>query len=152
MNIRVAYEQSVQKYEWKGRNEFLALDGAVDHQVWDEAVLGSTREDRQEWIKSVHDPRLQALNSGQGGAEPADLASTLGQSWKANQKHFVLGNPEGSHQRVEFGPMGRSGGDFKLVTVASNADVGRMEHTISAGFTFGEINKEQIKEELKLEG
>ncbi|MBS2033818.1 hypothetical protein JST97_02470 [bacterium] len=152
MNVSIPYDSCAQSYSWKGRQEVLIQDGAVDHQIWDELVLGSSRAERQEFIKSVHDPRLRALHIAQRGSEPLDLGSLLGQNWKDNQKRFVVGDPEGSHQRLEFGPMGRSGSEFKLITVAKNDEVGRMEHTIEASFTFGFVGQENIKEGLKLEG
>lgn len=152
MNISTAYDKTTKKYEWKGRQEFLTSDGAVDHQIWDELVLATTRDDRQEFIKTVFDPRLREMHIAQRGGEAADLSGLLGKNWKAEQKHYLLGNAEGSHQRLEFGTMGRSGGAFKVITVASNADVGRMEHTIEANFSFGNIQDENIRESLSLEG
>lgn len=156
MNISIPYDKTIQKYEWKGRQEHLVSDGAVDHQIWDEVVLGTSREERQEFFKSVHDPRLREMHMAQRAdltsEKPADLSGLLGKNWKAEQKHYVLGNPEGNHQRLDFGSMGRSGGDFQLITVACNADVGRMEHTVKANFVYGNIQDEYVQESLKLEG
>ncbi|MDT9126972.1 hypothetical protein, partial [Escherichia coli] len=79
----IPYDKTIQKYEWKGRQEHLVSDGAVDHQIWDEVVLGTSREERQEFFKSVHDPRLRGLLLARREAEPADLTGLLGKNWKA---------------------------------------------------------------------
>jgi hypothetical protein len=139
-----------QAYEWKGRQHGLVADGAVDHVVWDQISLSDPSLCKDDWMVSVREPRLvDCLHSHNKTAQ--EQALLLGQDWKAEGKSFVVGNPEGSHQRLEVSGRSPSGANFSLTTVIKGGPHFESAMHIIKGRTspLG-IPAEQIVEELRL--
>lgn len=149
--IRATYDQPITAFEWAGRKEFLACDGAVDHGIWEEVVEATERSTRDEWITSVLDPRLigmeKALRQPESAPDPAEV---LGSSWRREENAFVSDGSRAS-QRLEFSPPGRSGGTFSLTTeVNGSLTFGQWTHSIRGVTQFGQIALEQLEESYLL--
>jgi hypothetical protein len=142
MQVNVnSYDSKVQSYDWGGKQRLLVCDGALDHDIWDRLSLSTPTENHDQFVQSLHDPRL--LSNGQATPE------TFGSAWKPADsvgRVFVLGQPEGPRQEVHFGPAGRSGGEFSVKTCLP----GVVEHQMKGQSTFGELNSDQVQEQILL--
>jgi hypothetical protein len=144
VNITVNSEERYRSYQLQGRPASLALDGALDHDVWDRVSAGVPLETREQFVKTLHDPRLSARG------EQASAAG-FGLGWKdldANpaSKEFVLGDPQGPHQIVQLKTAGRSGNEFTVTTSVP----GVLQHQMSGRLGLDGLNSDYIKEQIIL--
>lgn len=144
MKVTARAQEGAQFYQMAGRRCQLVPDGALEHEIWDQLTVGASQETRDQFVKTLHDPRL-------GDRQPS--LSTFGSQWKMSpsqdnyRKTFVMGDLDGAHQVVELGVAGRSGNEFRVRTHLP----GVAEHEMSGRFTsFGELNSEYIQEEVIL--
>lgn len=131
-------QQRVQSYTLGGRQKLLVCDGALEHEVWDRVSASTPADTHDQFIQTLHDPRLL----GQGPV-------ALGEAWKpvdASGRSFVLGSAEGTRQEVHFGMGGRSGGEFTVKTLVP----GQIEHQMQGSSRFGELDVDSIREQISV--
>ncbi|MEW6282902.1 MAG: hypothetical protein AB1758_30095 [Candidatus Eremiobacterota bacterium] len=126
------------------RTGSLALDGALDHDVWDQLAPANSEHSGQ-FIRTLHDPRM-VLQSDNPGPEVLGPAWREGAGSSSYEKHFVLGAEDGPHQEVVFSTGGRSGDEFEVITRIP----GVLEHHMQGRTSFGELNENYLKEQVVL--
>lgn len=141
-----------QSFDMPGRKLALVADGAVDHFVWDQVSLAQPGLNKEDWLGSVRDPRLQAVISSSFEDTPERSATELGPHWKGlDQSLFITGDPEGCHQQLQLGRMVGNGKEFSLTTVVRNAPaMAAAHHTIRGMTNMGSVRADKLTEEFLL--
>lgn len=132
--------QRCPSYVLQDKKSTLICEGALDHDIWDRMSAASPAEYRDQFVKTLFDPRLNKEE-----VTPA----LFGPAWKEMEgssdslKKLILTSPnQGVQQILSISINGDSGNEFSVKSVVS----GVVEHEMSGQYTFTSLNQDCIQE------